>query len=137
MITRVGQCVFTPARSRPRVITDIGRFWRRLPLFKAPALMSGPDDVKPNSLPEELDRALKRATDRTLMALTSLRKAVRKHVQDEKDAGATLPEIELELRAIIAKVLEDAEGRDSIDGERDTLAAQMIKWSEGFYKKKD
>ena len=42
-----------------------------------------------------------------------------------------------ELRAIIAKVLEDAEGRDSIDGERDTLATQMIKWSEGFYKKKD
>jgi hypothetical protein len=91
----------------------------------------------PNSLPEELDRALRRATDRTLLALTSLRKAVRKHVEDEKNAGATLPEIELELRAIIAKVLEDAEGRDSIDGERDTLAAQMIKWSEGFYKRKD
>jgi hypothetical protein len=100
--------------------------------------MSGPyNDSTPNSLPEELDRALKRATDRTLIALTSLRKAVRKHVEDEKDAGATLPEIELELRAIIAKVLEDAEGRDSIDGERDTLATQMIKWSEGFYKKKD
>jgi hypothetical protein len=100
--------------------------------------MSGADhNGTPNSLPEELDRALKRATDRTLIALTSLRKAVRKHVQDEKDAGATLPQIELELRAIIAKVLEDAEGRDSIDGERDTLATQMIKWSEGFYKKKD
>jgi hypothetical protein len=100
--------------------------------------MSGPDhNGTPNSLPEELDRALKRATDRTLIALTSLRKAVRKHVKDEKDAGATLPQIELELRAIIAKVLEDAEGRDSIDGERDTLATQMIKWSEGFYKKKD
>jgi hypothetical protein len=100
--------------------------------------MSPPNhDDTPNSLPEELDRALRRATDRTLLALTSLRKAVRKHVEDEKNAGVTLPEIELELRAIIAKVLEDAEGRDSIDGERDTLAAQMIKWSEGFYKRKD
>jgi hypothetical protein len=99
--------------------------------------MSGPDGDTPNPLPEELDRALKRATDRTLIALTSLRKAVRKHVEDGKDAGATLPEIELELREIIARVLEDAEGRDSIDGERDTLATQMIKWSEGFYKKKD
>jgi hypothetical protein len=99
--------------------------------------MSGTDNGTPSSLPEELDRALRRATDRTLIALTSLRKAVRKHVQDEKDSGATLPEIEMELREIIAKVLEDAEGRDSIDGERDTLAAQMIKWSEGFYKKKD
>ena len=100
--------------------------------------MSGPDDDgTPSPLPDELDRALRRATDRTLIALTSLRKAVRKHVQDEKDSGATLPEIELELRAIIAKVLEDAEGRDSIDGERDTLATQMIKWSESFYKTKD
>lgn len=100
--------------------------------------MSGPDNNgTPNSLPEELDRALRRATDRTLSALTALRKAVRKHVQDEKDSGATLLEIELELREIIARVLEDAEGRDSIDGERDTLAAQMIKWSEGFYKKKE
>ena len=100
--------------------------------------MSGPDDDgTPSPLPDELDRALRRATDRTLIALTSLRKAVRKHVQDEKDSGATLPEIELELRAIIAKVLKDAEGRDSIDGERDTLATQMIKWSESFYKTKD
>jgi len=104
--------------------------------------MSGPDhdhnqDGTPNSLPGELDRALRRATDRTLIALTSLRKAVRKHVQDQKASGATLPEIEMELREIIARVLADAEGRDSIDGERDTLAAQMIKWSEGFYQKKD
>ena len=100
--------------------------------------MSGPyHDGTPSSLPEELDRALRRATDRTLIALTALRKAVRKHVEDGKDAGATLPEIEMELREIIAKVLHDAEGRDSIDGERDTLAMQMIKWSEGFYKKKD
>jgi hypothetical protein len=99
--------------------------------------MSGPPNGTPSSLPEELDRALRRATDRTLIALTSLRKAVRKHVQDEKDAGATLPEIEMELREIIAKVLEDAEGRDSIDRERDTLATQMIKWSEGFYTKRD
>jgi len=113
-----------------------------LALLATPSLlkaqMSGPDlDGTPNSLPEELDRALKRATDRTLIALTSLRKAVRKHVEDEKEAGATLPEVESELRVIIAKVLEDAEGRDSIDGERDTLATQMIKWSEGFYQKKD
>jgi hypothetical protein len=90
----------------------------------------------PSTLPEELDRALRRATDRTLVALTSLRKAVRKHVEDEKDDGASLPEIEADLRLIIAKVLEEAEGRDSVDRERDTLAAQMIKWSEGFYKEK-
>ena len=99
--------------------------------------MSEPHENTPSTLPDELDRALRRATDRTHLALTSLRKAVRKHVQDGKEGGATLPEIEMELREIIARVLEDAEGRDSIDGERDTLAAQMIKWSEGFYKTKE
>src|ERR1700692_587806 len=98
--------------------------------------MSNPD-VKPHPLPDELDRALRRATDRTLLALTSLRKAVRRHVQDGTEGGAKLPDIEMELREIIARVLEDAEGRDSIDGERDTLAAQMLKWSEGFYKTKE
>jgi hypothetical protein len=88
-------------------------------------------------LPEELDRALRRATDRTLVALTSLRKAVRQHVQDEREHGTTLPEIETELRTIIARVLKDAEGSDSVDGERETLATQMLKWSNGFYNQQD
>ena len=98
--------------------------------------MSNPD-VKPHPLPDELDRALRRATDRTLVALTSLRKAVRQHVHDERDRGTSLPEIERELRAIIARVLKDAEGRESIDGERETLATQMLKWSQGFYNQQD
>jgi hypothetical protein len=88
-------------------------------------------------LPEELDRALRQATDRTLVALTSLRKAVRQHVQDERERGTSLPEIETELRATIARVLKDAEGRDSVDRERDTLANQMLKWSKGFYDQQD
>lgn len=99
--------------------------------------MSPTEDGKVHPLPEELDRALRRATDRTLVALTSLRKAVRQHVHDERDRGTSLPEIELELRAIIARVLKDAEGRDSIDGERDTLSNQMLKWSKGFYNQQD
>ena len=99
--------------------------------------MSPPEDGKSHPLPEELDRALRRATDRTLIALTSLRKAVRQHVQDERERGTTLSEIELELRAIIARVLKDAEGRDSIDGERETLANQMLKWSNGFYNQQE
>jgi hypothetical protein len=88
-------------------------------------------------LPEELDRALRQATDRTLVALTSLRRAVRQHVQDERERGTSLPEIETELRAIISRVLTDAEGRDSVDRERDTLANQMLKWSKGFYDQND
>ena len=99
--------------------------------------MSPPEVGNPHPLPEQLDRALRRATDRTLVALTSLRKALRRHVQDERERGTSLPEIETELRAIIARVLKDAEGRDSIDGERDTLAHQMLKWSKGFYDQQD
>ena len=98
--------------------------------------MSRPDGI-PHPLPEELDRALRRATDRTVVALASLRKAVRQHVHDERDRGTSLPQIELELRAIIARVLKDAEGRESVDGERETLATQMLKWSKGFYNQQD
>ena len=99
--------------------------------------MSGPEVGNPHRLPEELDRALRRATDRTLVALTSLRKAVRQHVQDEREQGTTLPTIETELRTIISRVLKDAEGSDSVDGERETLATQMLKWSNGFYNQQD
>jgi hypothetical protein len=100
--------------------------------------MAQPKEATPSSpLPEELDRALRGATDRTLVALTALRKAVRQHVRDERDRGASLPDIERELRAIIARVLKDAAGRDSVDGERETLATQMMKWSEGFYNQND
>ena len=98
--------------------------------------MSRPNGTS-HPLPEELDRALRQATDRTLVALTSLRKAVRQHVQDERERGTSLPEIETELRAIIVRVLKNAEGRDSVDGERDTLANQMLKWSKGFYNQHD
>jgi hypothetical protein len=99
--------------------------------------MSPPDELPPNTLPEELDRALRRATDRTLVALTSLRKAVRQHVQDERERGATLSEIELDLRALIARLHQEAVRSDGIDGEHETLATQMIKWTKGFYKQND
>jgi hypothetical protein len=98
--------------------------------------MSRPNGTS-HPLPEELDRALRQATDRTLVALTSLRKAVRQHVHDERERGTSLPEIETELKVIIARVLKNAEGRDSVDGERDTLANQMLKWSKGFYDQHD
>jgi len=99
--------------------------------------MSSRQDLTPSPLPEELDRALRGATDRTLVALTVLRQAVRQHVQDERERGTSLPDIEVELRTIIARVLKDAAGRDSIDGERDALAHQMMKWSAGFYRQND
>jgi hypothetical protein len=101
--------------------------------FKA-LQMARSEDGSPNPLPEELDRALRRATDRTLVALTSLRKAVRQHVHDERGRGASLADIERELREIIARALKEAEERGTVDGERDTLSNQMIKWSQGFFE---
>ena len=99
--------------------------------------MSGLQDERPSPLPEELDRALRGATDRTLVALTALRKAVRQHVLNERDRGTSLSEIESELRETITRVLKDAVGRDSIDGERETLGNQMMKWSARFYHQQD
>jgi hypothetical protein len=96
--------------------------------------MARSEDDSPNPLPEELDRALRRATDRTLVALTSLRKAVRQHVHDERERGASLPDIERDLREIIARALKDAEAREPVNGERETLSNQMIKWSHGFFE---
>ncbi len=95
------------------------------------------EDGRTNALPDELERALRRATDRTLSALTSLRRAVRQHVRTERDRGATLPGIELDLRAIIARAQEgisNRDGADDGDGHHDGLTAQVVKWSEGFYK---
>jgi len=122
----------TPTRER----TSNGRFWRRLSYFKARRMLQ-PENNPRNPLPEELDRALRRATDRTLVALTALRKAVRQHVRDERERGTALAEVELELHEIIARALRDAEGRDSVDRERDTLANQMVKWTAGFYNEND
>ena len=91
------------------------------------------NDGTPSSLPEELDRALRRATDRTLAALTSLRRAVRQHVQSEREQGASLAEIENEMRIIIGRAQESVP-RDDVDGHHEALATQMIKWTGGFFE---
>ena len=97
--------------------------------------MSPQDDGPGTGLPDELDRALRRATDRTLSALTSLRKAVRQHVRTERSHGATLAEIDLDLRTLVARAQEGLSHRDGDggDGHHDALTTQVVKWSEGFY----
>jgi len=87
-----------------------------------------------NLLPDELARALRRATDSTLTALTSLRKAVRQHVHTERSRGTTLPEIETDLRALVARAQKGLSQSDGDgDGHHDALTVQVVKWSEGFY----
>jgi hypothetical protein len=96
------------------------------------------DDGTPNPLPEELDRALRRATDRTVSALTALRKAVLLHVNNERDRGMSLERVKLELHGIISRALDGA-GNDSNNGngEQATISAEVIKWTDGFYKRSD
>ena len=100
--------------------------------------MSRNDDGTPNPLPEELDRALRRATDRTVSALTALRKAVLVHVNGERDRGISLDKVKLDLQGIISRAL-DGNGKDGVDGngEHDTISAEVIKWTDGFYKRSD
>ena len=73
----------------------------------------------------------------TLSALTSLRKAVLQHVQTARARGASLSEIKSELQEIVSRLQLDTQAKDSdIDNQRE-LAAQIIKWTDGFYKRGD
>lgn len=99
--------------------------------------MSAINDGSTNPLPEELERALRRATDRTLAALTALRRAVRDHVHNERDGGASLQQIELDLRALIERAHKNTVRGDGADGEHETLTTEMIRWSEGFFSQND
>jgi hypothetical protein len=87
-------------------------------------------------LPDELDRALRRATDRTLGALTALRHAVREHVHHERAGGNDLDDIQLELRAVIARALEGMPSPGDVDSGHAVLTGQIIQWSAGFYTEK-
>lgn len=86
-----------------------------------------------NPLPDELDRALRAATDRTLTTLTALRVAVREHVHKSRDKGDDLDEIQLQLRTIAERALSDIPSTDVAEGTTGSLGRQMLRWSEGFY----
>jgi len=98
--------------------------------------MSASHDGSTSPLSRELDQALRQATNQALSALTSLRRGVRQHVRIERDRGATLSEIELDLRALLARAQEGLapkDGGDGGDGHHDALSALVIKWSKEFY----
>ena len=94
--------------------------------------MSNSSDGHYGPLPDELVAALRRSTDRTLVAFQSLRKAVRVHVHSERSRGATLAEIDAELRSMITVAGGDAS--HDHQGERiEELTKQVLKWSESFF----
>jgi hypothetical protein len=90
-------------------------------------------DDQPHLLPDELERALRAATDRTLATLTALRVAVREHVHKSRDSGNDLDEIQLQLRTIADRALVGIQLGENTDGRPGSLSRQIVRWSEGFY----
>jgi hypothetical protein len=93
-------------------------------------------DNRPNPIPDELARAFRRATDRTLSALTALRIAVREHVHKGRAGGNDLDEIQLQLRMMADRALDGLPANDQADGDQRSLTRQIIQWSEAFYTEK-
>jgi hypothetical protein len=87
-------------------------------------------------LPEELGAALRRATDRTIVAIQSLRKAVRNHVHFERSQGASLDEIDHNLRSMIRTAGGDSDHPDFSSDRIDELTKQVLSWTDSFYKAK-
>jgi len=127
--------------------------------------MTNSSDGLPNPLPDELVLALRRATDRTINALHSLRLAVRQHVHDRRSRGASQDEIDDELRLMIGTAGAHSDGvhsdgvhsdgvhsdGDHSDGDHsdgnhsdgdhssdrvEELTRQVLKWSESFYSRR-
>jgi hypothetical protein len=59
------------------------------------------------------------------------------HVGSERDRGVTLSQIKLDLQEIISRVKEGAAKDGDGDGEHETISAEVIKWTDGFYKRSD
>lgn len=90
----------------------------------------------PSSLPDELAAALRRATVGTLGAIHSLRAALREHVQQERTRGATLAEIDTELRMMIGIAGGDRRHSHYSAERVDDITCQVLKWSEVFYSRR-
>ncbi len=94
--------------------------------------MTESDDSPAQPLPSELASALRRTTKEALTALLTLRIALRDHVQAERARGATLTEIDRELREMI-EIAGDSDG-DSYSPERIAeLRTYVLKLSDAFY----
>lgn len=87
-------------------------------------------------LPEELAAALRRATTGTLGTFQLLRAALREHVHRERSRGASLAEIDADLRLMIDRA-GDGDGNGEHSAQHiDELTAQMLTWSGVLYSSK-
>ncbi|HEY0528217.1 MAG TPA: hypothetical protein VGD02_05275 [Gemmatimonadaceae bacterium] len=99
--------------------------------------MSDDEDTSP-LLPGELEGALSKAMASAVGSLDQLRKTLRRHVNGRKNRGASLPSIDHELQALVARIEERAsqlgDGDGGLDGD---LVAQIMKWNKAFFAGSD
>ena len=92
------------------------------------------DDPLPQSLPEELQLALRSATWRALNALQSLRLAVRDHVDHECARGLSQGAIDDGLRSMIDSCGPAVDNVDYSAARTNEITKQVMKWSATYYK---
>lgn len=87
-----------------------------------------------NSLPAELELALRSATWNALIALQSLRSAVRDHVRSECEEGVSHDDIDDGLRTMISSCRPALDHVDYSVDRTDEVTKQVMKWSALFFR---
>jgi len=97
--------------------------------------MTGPEQTQDSSvqLSPAAEKALRRATGRTLTSFARLRKALREHVENERN-NHSLAEIEMELRALVARVRLECPVSPADAGSQDNLSDHVMEWSDTFFR---
>jgi hypothetical protein len=97
--------------------------------------MTEPDqhDDSPMQLPAGEERALRRATGHTLTSFAFLRKALREHVESERKQSSLL-EIEVGLRALVARTRLELPVMPADAGLQDNLSEHLLEWTEAFFR---
>jgi hypothetical protein len=96
--------------------------------------MTVPDQYhdSPIQLPAEAERSLRRATGHTLTSFAFLRRALREHVETERKQSS-LVEIEIELRALVARTRLEMPAAPANAGLQGNLSAHLMEWAETFF----
>jgi hypothetical protein len=86
----------------------------------------------PPELPPELQAELERAFTDSLGSLDSLRTTLRRHVRRQRNRGASLGEIDAQMRALMAEAESNAADGDGkhVNGD---LTNQVVKWTRAFF----
>jgi len=97
--------------------------------------MTEPDQHQdsPIQLPAEAERALRRATGHTLTSFAFLRRALREHVETERKERS-LVEIEIELRALVARTLLEMPAVAANAESQGNLSEHLMEWTETFFR---